>query len=137
MNEITVLGIANQYKALISSLMDIGAVDVGAIEPDGDCVTAQNPNVQDELSDIDSKLNIVRSALSCLEKYCPQKRGLFQSRREITESEFKKHLDTEERIWESVNDIRECEVRLVKIKSEENSVSNLYNSLQPWKLSDV
>ncbi|HEX2947731.1 MAG TPA: V-type ATP synthase subunit I [Clostridia bacterium] len=137
MNEITVLGIANQYKALISSLMDIGAVDVSTIDPEDDCAAARNPNVQGELSDIESKLNEVRSALLCLEKYCPQKRGLFQSRREINESEFKKHLENKEQIWESVNRLRKCEERLIRIKSEENSANNLYISLTPWKPSTV
>lgn len=137
MNEITVLGISNQYKALISSLMDIGAVDVSTVQPDDECPAAHTPNVQDELSAIDSKMNEVRSALSCLEKYCPQKVGFFQSRREIAESEFKKHLESEELIWESVNNLRKCEERLIKIKSEENGANNLYNSLQPWKSSAV
>lgn len=137
MNEITVLGLANQYRELLGSLMDIGAVDVSTVDPEDSVTSAHNPNVQDELSDIEGKLGEIRSALSCLEKYCPRKRGFFQSRREISKSEFEKHIKNSDQIWKSIRIIRNCEDRLVKIKSEENSANNLHNSLMPWKASTV
>jgi V/A-type H+-transporting ATPase subunit I len=137
MSRITVLGMEDQRRALIASLMDIGAVEISEIDLEEYENIASNPSVQAEISDIENKLADVRGALAVLEKYCPVKRGLLQSRREITLSEFNQILEKKEIIWDSVKKIREQEERLVRLKSEENKLENTYLSLLPWKTHNV
>ncbi|MGE5613394.1 MAG: V-type ATP synthase subunit I [Bacillota bacterium] len=137
MSRITVLGMEDQRRALIGSLMDIGAVEISEIDLKEYESIASNPSVQAEITDIGSKLADVRAALAVLEKYCPVKRGLFQSRREITLSEFNQILEKKDLTWDSVKKIREQEERLVRLKSEENKLDNMYLALLPWKSMDV
>lgn len=133
MSRITVLGMENQRRALIGSLMDIGAVEISETNLEEYEDIASNPSVQGEASDIENKLADVRAALAGLEKYCPVKRGLFQSRREITMSEFNHILEKKDLIWNSVRKIREQEERLIRLKDGENKLNNLYLALLPWK----
>ena len=131
MSRITVLGMEDQRRALIGSLMDIGAVEMSEIDLKEYEDIACNPSVQPEISDVEKKLADVRAALAVLEKYCPVKRGLFQSRREITLSEFNQILEKKDLAWDSVKKIKEQEERLVQLKSEENKLDNMYLALLP------
>lgn len=137
MSRITVLGMEDQRRALIGSLMDIGAVEMSEIDLKEYEDIACNPSVQPEISDVEKKLADVRAALAVLEKYCPVKRGLFQSRREITLSEFNQILEKKDLAWDSVKKIKEQEERLVQLKSEENKLDNMYLALLPWKSLNV
>ncbi len=137
MSKITVLGMEDQRKSLISSLMDIGAVEVNQVDPGEYEDLAQNPEVQDEISAIGSRITEVSAALASLDKYCPEKKRMFSGRREMSSDEFSKMLEDENSIWDSVKYIREQEERLVQLKNEENRLSNLIASLIPWKDYEV
>ena len=133
MSKITVLGMEDQRKPLISSLMDIGAVEINQVDPDEYEDLAQNPEVQDEISAIGGRISEVSAALESLQKYSPEKKRMFSGRREMSDDEFSKILDDEGSIWDSVKYIREQEEHLVQLKNEENRLNNLYASLTPWK----
>ena len=137
MSKITVLGLESERKAMLGSLMDIGAIEISAADPEEYEELAQNPNIQDELTDIGNDLSDVRSALSILGKYCPEKGRFLQSRREITVSEFNKHLDNKDLIWNSADSIRHLEEQIIQLTTEENKSKNLATSLKPWSASDM
>ncbi len=133
MNKITMLGMEGQREALIHSLMDIGAVEISVVDTEEYLDLAHNPNVQTEISDIESKIADVHTALDSLSKYSPVKKGLFQGRREISESELKIILEEKDTIWRTVKNIREQEENLVKLRNEENKLNNLVSYLLPWR----
>ena len=133
MSKITVLGMEDQRKPLISSLMDIGAVEINQVDPGEYEDLAQNPEVQDEISAIGGRISEVSAALESLQKYSPEKKRMFSGRREMSGDEFSKILDDEGSIWDSVKYVREQEEHLVQLKNEENRLNNLYASLTPWK----
>ncbi len=133
MSKITVLGMEDQRRSLISSLMDIGAVEVNEIKADEYEELAQNPDVQEEVSAIGNRISEVSAALVSLDKYCPEKKKMFSGLHEMTRDQFAKLLDDEASIWESVKYIREQEEHLVQLKNEENRLSNLQISLTSWK----
>lgn len=132
MSKITLLGMEEQRKALIKSLMELGAVEISAVDEKEYEDVAHHPVVQDELSSIEGSIADVHAALESLNKYCPEKKGLFQSRREITISEFDKTLGNKDKIWEVVKKVREQEEYLIQLKAEENRLNNIYSSLLPW-----
>lgn len=132
MSKITLLGMEEQRKALINSLMELGAVEIRAIGEKEYEDVAQHPVVQDELSSIEGSIADVNAALESLNKYCPEKKGLFQSRREITISEFDKIVDNKDRIRETIKQVKEQEEYLIQLKAEENRLNNIYSSLLPW-----
>lgn len=132
MNRISLLGIEEQRKALINSLMELGAVEINTVDESeyGDLV--QTPVIQSEMLAIETDIIEVRAALDSLDRYCPEKKALFQSRREITISEFQQANELKDRIWDKVRKIKELEDRLIQIKAEENRLNNTYLSLIPW-----
>ena len=132
MNRITLLGLENQRKALIKSLMDFGVVEISPIDEDDNKELAKNPVIQDEISVIDSKLAEINIALKNLNKYSSEKKSMFSSRREVTFSEFENVLENQEKVWEATERIKEAEDRLVWLKAEENKLNNVIMSLLPW-----
>ncbi len=132
MNRITLLGLENQRKALIKSLMDFGVVEISPIDEDDYKELAKNPVIQDEISVIDSKLAEINTALKSLNKYSSEKKSMFSSRREVTFSEFENVLENQEKVWEATERIKEAEDRLVWLKAEENKLNNVIMSLLPW-----
>lgn len=137
MTKITVLGLEDERRAMMASLMDIGAVEISSVDPAEYEEFAQNPDVQEELTDIGNDLNDVASALSILGKYCPAKGSFLKSRREITISEFNKHLENRDLIWNSADAVRHLEEQVEQLTTEENKSRNLISSLGPWISSDM
>ncbi len=133
MNRITLLGMEDQRESLISSLMEFGAVEISDVSGEEYKEIAMHPRVQEELFHIDSKLSDIQAALEGLEKFCPAKKALFQSRRRISGQEFDNILKKQDEIWEVVESIKEYEQKLVDLKTEENRLENLHQSLLPWK----
>lgn len=133
MDRITLLGMEYQREELTKTLMKLGIVQVAAVDIDEYRERIENPNVQDELSRIDTKLAYIDSALNCLNKYSPVQKQLFQSRREVTMSDFNDVVKNSDSVWGSVEKIHSKEEHLISLKSEENRLNNLYMSLLPWR----
>lgn len=133
MSKITILGIDDQRKAVIDSLMDIGAVEISVVDTKEYEHIADHPGVQTELAAIENKIADARAALTSIDHYCPLKKGLFQSRRELTKSEFSRVLEDQDSIRDLISNIRELEEHLVLLKNEENRLNNILISLLPWE----
>ncbi|MEN6313598.1 MAG: V-type ATP synthase subunit I [Clostridiaceae bacterium] len=132
MNKINLLGMEEQRKSLINSLMELGAVEINTVDVSEYEDLAQTPVIQDDILAIETDIAEVRVALDSLNRYCPEKKALFQSRREIARSEFQQVIENEDKVWEAVRKIRDLEERLIQIKAEENKLNNTYTSLIPW-----
>lgn len=133
MSKLTLLGVEEQREALIKSLMDLGAVEISAVDADDYEEIGNNPIVNEDLSVIDGKLVMAGAALDSLNKYCPEKKGLFKTRRNITFSEFERINKNLQNVWNVVDEIRQQEEKLIALKSEENRLNNLRLSLIPWR----
>jgi V/A-type H+-transporting ATPase subunit I len=133
MSRITMLGMEDQREALVKSLMDIGAVEISTSDDAGYDELAGKPDVQDELSGIENEISQLQAALASLDKYCPVKKKLFQTRREMTPEEFGRVIENKTKIWESVSAISGMEEQLVRLKTDENRIENLRASLVPWR----
>lgn len=133
MSKITVLGMEDQKRSLISSLMDIGAVEISQVDPGEYEGLAHTPAVQDEMTAVAGRISEVSAALASLDKHCPEKKRMFSGRHVMSREEFGRMLSDESSIWDTVRYIREQEEQLVRLKNEENRLSNLYAVLLPWK----
>jgi len=133
MSKITMLGLEDQREALIAELMDIGAVEISAVDAGEMEELAENPDVQQELADVENRISDVRRALDILNRYCPGKKSLFSGRRELSGSEFADLLQDKERIWVAVRTAEDGEDEMTRIRTEENRIENLKASLSPWK----
>lgn len=133
MSKITLLGIEEQRERLINSLMELGAVEISNVSEQDYGMIASHPEVREDLSIIDNKLLDVQSSLNILDRFCPEKKPLFSTKRPVSISEVKKIISEKENIFSDVYKLREYEHALVELKAEENRVFNLYRFLMPWK----
>jgi len=133
MSKIAMLGLEDQREALITSLMDIGAVEISSVDAGELDEPVENPDVQQQLSYVENRISDVHAALDILNKYCPEKKPLFSSRRELTSREFTDLLQDEGKIWDAVKAVNGCENEMIRIRTEENRAENLKSSLIPWK----
>lgn len=133
MSKIALLGIEAEREDIIKNLMDIGAVEIATDDSREYDSIADYPSVQAELSAVESRIADVGSALASLNKYCPQKSGLFPSKREISKYELSNMLSDRDSILDMISRIRELEEHLVQLKNEENRLNNLCSSLLPWE----
>ena len=133
MSKITMLGLEDQREALIADLMDMGAVEVSLVDAGELDDPAESPDVQQQLADVENRISDVRTALDILNKYNPEKKPLFLSRRELTSSELADLLADKNRIWDAVKAVNDCENEMIRIRNEENRIENLKSSLVPWK----
>jgi V/A-type H+-transporting ATPase subunit I len=132
MNKITLLGMEYQREELTKTLMDLGIVDISEVNMDDYEDVAENPEVSDSLSRIASELIHISSSLDIINKYSPAKKPLFKSRRDVLVSDFYSILNNKEGIWDAVEKLHQYEEYLIKLKSEENKLSNLKQWLHPW-----
>ncbi len=133
MNMLTLLGMEDQRKALINSLMELGVVEISMVNAKEYEELAQHPAILGEMSGIEGQIADVHSVLDSLGRYCPVKSALFKSRREVAVSEFTRVTDNKELIWETINNIKDLEEHIIKLKAEENRLKNIYSSLLPWE----
>ena len=133
MSKIAVLGVEDQREALIAGLMDIGAVEVSSVDAGELEELAENPDVQQELAYVENKLSDVRAALDILNRYCPEKKPMFSSRRTLTGSEFAALLQDKDGIWDAVKEVKDGEDEITRIKTEQNRIENLKSQLVPWR----
>lgn len=133
MSKLTLLGLEEEKKELLKSLMEFGAVEISDVNEDDYDEAVHQPVIVDELQKIEADISDIGTSLGILDKYCPEKKGLFYCRRQITADELNKTLEHKDKIWEKVNSIRQLENSLNEIKSEENKLNNTYLSLQQWK----
>lgn len=133
MDKITLLGMEYQRKELIKALMELGVIEITAIDEKDYKESAQNPDILDELSRVESELADIDLSLKSLDIYCPVKKGLFKSRREVTLSEFSHVVRSKDEVWNSIRNIQKHEEELINLKTRENRLNNLYLSLLPWK----
>ena len=90
MKRLRVIALAAQRDELLQRLLHAGCVEV--TEPQAELSdpewTALLKRDTSALSDVKARQNAVNSALEALQKYAPEKRGLFIHRRSIREKEF-------------------------------------------------
>ncbi|HPZ05042.1 MAG TPA: V-type ATP synthase subunit I [Clostridiales bacterium] len=133
MSKISILGVEDQREDLIASLMDLGVVEISSVDAGELEELAENPDVRQNLADVENRISEVHAALDILKKYCPEKKPMFSGRRELTSTEFAGLLEKEDKIWEAVGAVTDGENEIIRIKTEENRLDNLKSSLIPWK----
>jgi len=137
MSKLTLIGLEDQREALFNSLMELGAVEINEIDEEEYGQLAHHPSVNESATAIGNDMSDVHSVLESLNQYCPKKKGFFQGRREITDIEFRKVVNNEEKVRQTVKRIKELEDELVRIKAEENRLNNTYSSLLVWEGLEV
>lgn len=141
MRRITIIGLIEYQSLILESLMKQGAVEIeniqgkslqeewsGLIEKDGQ---------EDKLSELDSKLSVITSAINHLSRYSIKKKVLFQSKRLLDYKEYLSILEKKAEIWNITEKINNYDCELASLRAEENRLMNLITALKPWKSLEI
>ena len=137
MNKISLIGLENEKDAIVESLMKMGVVEINNIDQNlNDDEWAQlvtKDGDEAEVLHIDGEIVKVASALEHLSKYDTRKKGLFESKRTLSRNQYNEAIHNQDKVWTVVEQVSEYVERLSALKSEENRLSNLITTLEPWK----
>jgi len=138
MNKITILGLKKERSSLLETLMKFGVVEIKEEKPDESLKEGiYNPEVNDDIAEIDSHIADFERAIGILDSYVPKKLPAFSKRKVISESDYLKIIKCREEILDYVKKINSLDDENTKIKSEENRLRNLALSLDPWIDIDI
>ncbi len=138
MKRIRLIALAQDRDALLSSLLHVGCVEISEPEDysaDEDQAALLQRDTTD-LARVKGDLVQLTGALQVLGKYAPQKKGLFASRRGVSESELldrdmmAKSLEKAERINDHAKAIGQLTARRTRINAE-------ILALRPWESFDL
>jgi V/A-type H+-transporting ATPase subunit I len=141
MNKVNIIGLDSIKTELIKRIMDLGVIEVSSQDPkltDPEWISyVKKDGNEDEVFSLDVKISQVNEVLNSLEKYDTSKRPLFITRKPITSDEFKKALDKNDGVSESVAKVLELNKSLSELCSEENKIEAAILSLKPWVKYDI
>ncbi len=138
MKKLSVMAMASDREKLMRQLLRLGCVEIR--EPDQKLADPEwNALLKRGTSDLLEKKSAaadVNSALGALQKYAPQKDGLFIQRKPVAESAF---LGPEvmERAGEVTAGIQRRLGELSSLQTEEGQLSAKKNSLLPWQALEL
>ena len=138
MKRLRVIALAAQRDELLQRLLQAGCVEV--TEPQAELSdpewTALLKRDTSALSDVKARQNAVNSALEALQKYAPEKRGLFIHRRSIREKEFMSDAAMNAALH-SAGEINARVQRISQLYTQENRLTGQRASLTPWSGLDL
>ncbi|WHH57578.1 V-type ATP synthase subunit I [Petroclostridium sp. X23] len=141
MNKISLIGLESDKDRIIESLMKMGVVEINNIEQRlseqewSELVVKDGDEV--EVVQLEEEIASVKSAIEYLSKYDTRKKGLFEPKRKVSRSQYDQIIDSKDTIWNTVNKISGYIEELSTLRSEENRLSNLIASLEPWKALSI
>jgi len=136
MNKFTAIGIDIAGESLIAQLMELGTTELNsqdsrlADEEWASLVSAEKR--EREVSELESRLNTIDSALKILNTYDTSKQPLFESRRPVAESAFL--LDNKEKniVEADIRDILDLGSSLRELGNARNKIELAIIGLKPW-----
>ena len=138
MKRLRVIALAAQRDELLQRLLHAGCVEV--TEPQAELSdpewTALLKRDTSALSDVKARQNAVNSALEALQKYAPEKKGLFIHRRSIREKEFMSDAAMNAALH-SAGEINARVQRISQLYTQENRLTGQRASLTPWSGLDL
>lgn len=138
MKRLRVIALAAQRDELLQRLLHAGCVEV--TEPQAELSdpewTALLKRDTSALSDVKARQNAVNSALEALQKYAPEKKGLFIHRRTIKEKEFLSDAAMNAALH-SAGEINARVQKISQLHTQENRLTGQRASLTPWSGLDL
>ena len=133
MKRLRVIALAAQRDELLQRLLHAGCVEV--TEPQAELSDpewmALLKRDTSALSDVKARQNAVNGALEALQKYAPEKKGLFIHRRTIKEKEFLSDAAMNAALH-SAGEINARVQKISQLYTQENRLTGQRASLVPW-----
>jgi len=141
MNKLTLIGLEGQKALIIEKLMKLGVVEITDVEQkasdeEWSQLVAKDGD-ESAVSRIEADLARVKSSIEYLSKYDTRKRGLFEPKLEVDHKSYTNIIENQEKVWAVVDQIGKYDEKLSALRSEENRLRNMIDSLRPWKPLDI
>jgi len=141
MNKLSLIGMEKDKEPIIKALMKLGCVDI--IDSTQQLSLMEEPGLAVQDGDSEGVLNLqkqidsVKSAINYLSKFDNKKKGLFAPKRSISQKEYDSIIENQQKVWDVVNKIEQYDKELADLRSEQNRLSNMIDSLKPWEKLEI
>lgn len=141
MNKITLIGLEKHKEQIVEALMKLGVVEISAIKPKAPDEEWSRMVVHDgneaAVSEVETGLVKVKSAVDYIAKYEGRKKGLFEPKRPVERKRYYEVVQNRQAVWNVVERIGKLDELLAALRAEENRLGSLIASLEPWKQLDI
>lgn len=137
MNKVSLIGLEAEKDQIIEKLMKLGVVEITNLEH----ITAgqewaelvEKDGDEAEVANLDADIARVEAAIGYLSLYDTRKKGLFEPKRTISYEQYSRIVGDSDKVWKVVEKIGGYDEQLSALKSEENKLTNLIATLEPWR----
>lgn len=143
MDKIDIVGLASEKKALISALMNLGAVEISE-EPER--VREDDKNINSALIESGSssqigKLNdlmaLMKSAIETSDKFHREKKPMFSHKRKISEADFLETIARKDEITKIAGDIESAKLQISELRTKIAKNSLVCERYKDWTGVDI
>ena len=137
MKHLRLVGLESEREALLRALQDMGCVEVSGVDGAEDALQEGFARPDDRaLLSSQEHARSYRTALAVLDRYAPEKKGMFRKRAAVAREEFFS-AESEQAARAAADELNAMQRRLGEIESERTKEETLRASLVPWLTLDV
>jgi V/A-type H+-transporting ATPase subunit I len=141
MDNISLIGLQADKEEIIKDLMKLGVVDITDLEEMAEdeewSKVVSMDGSEDEVSQLDSQIQRIKSAIEYISQYDTRKKVMFAPKKSVDSSKYMEISEGQENFWNVVDKIERYDELLTRLKSEQNKNENTMASLMPWKDLDI
>lgn len=141
MSKISIIGMESEKKKLISTLMEMGIVDITDVESKLDdeewSKLVKSDGSVDKLNEVEADIIKLESAIKYLAPYDNRKKELFQPKIEMDRQKLNKIIQCKSNLMGTVARIDEVDGKLAELRSSESKLHNQIEMLIPWSSMDI
>ena len=137
MKHLRLLGMESEREALLKAMQDMECVEISSIDGSEEALKSGFAKPDDKaLMSAQEASRAYRTALASLDRFAPEKKGMFRKRRGVSRAAFFS-AESEENARTAAETINKDTRRLGEIESERTKNEALRATLAPWLTVDV
>ena len=137
MKHLRLVGLESEREALLRAMQDMGCVEVTGVDGAEDAKSAGLARPDDKaLLSAQEEARACRTALAALDRFAPEKKGLFRKRAAVARDDFFS-AESEQAAKDAADELNALQRRLGEIENERTKEETLRASLAPWLTLDV
>ena len=137
MKHLRVLGMESEREALLKAMQDMECVEISSIDGSEEALKSGFAKPDDKaLMSAQEASRAYRTALASLDRFAPEKKGMFRKRQGVSRAAFFS-AESEENARTAAETINKDTRRLGEIESERTKNEALRASLAPWLTVDA
>lgn len=137
MKHLRLLGMESEREALLKAMQDMECVEISSIDGSEEALKSGFAKPDDKaLMSAQEASRAYRTALASLDRFAPEKKGMFRKRQGVSRAAFFS-AESEENARTAAETINKDTRRLGEIESERTKNETLRATLAPWLTVDV